>query len=113
MQSLRIYLENYAAGGVDRQEMLKRVAAWPLEETLHNPAHTLPTHQDNTADVLAAAVVNGQISEEDSRRVLRTPTAGTITTEPGRWSGCGCTGRSWTRRRLPARDFPAAARQCS
>ncbi|MET8298154.1 hypothetical protein ABZW02_29490 [Streptomyces sp. NPDC005180] len=72
MQPLRIYLESYAAGGVDRQEMLERVTAWPLEETLHDPAtHTLPTHQDNTADVLAAAVVNGQISEEDYTEILR------------------------------------------
>ncbi|MFF4330748.1 hypothetical protein [Streptomyces sp. NPDC001591] len=71
MQSLRIYLESYAAGDVDRQEMLERVAAWPLEETLHDPTHTLPTHQDNTADVLAAAVVNGQISEEDYTEILR------------------------------------------
>ncbi|MFJ3877164.1 hypothetical protein ACIPW5_06875 [Streptomyces sp. NPDC090077] len=71
MKSLRTYLHDYAAAGVDREEMLDRVAAWPLEETLHDPVHTLPTHQDNTADVLAAAVVNGQISEEDYTEILR------------------------------------------
>ncbi|MGW6874597.1 hypothetical protein ACWGHA_19915 [Streptomyces xanthophaeus] len=70
MQSLRTYLAKYAAGDVDRDEMLERVAAWPLDEPLHDPAHTLPTHQDNTTDVLAGAVVNGQITEEDYTEIL-------------------------------------------
>lgn len=71
MQSLRAYLATYAAGDVDREEMIARVAAWPLAETQHDPAHTLPTHQDNTTDVLAGALVNGQISEEDYTEILR------------------------------------------
>ncbi|WP_392892950.1 hypothetical protein [Streptomyces sp. LN699] len=71
MQSLRTYLAGYAAGDVDREEMLDKVAAWPLTETLHDPAHTLPNHQDNTTDVLAGALVNGQISEEEYAEILR------------------------------------------
>ncbi|MFE9387079.1 hypothetical protein ACFYMO_28220 [Streptomyces sp. NPDC007025] len=71
MTSLRDYLASYAAGDVSRDEMLTRAAAWPLQERDHDPAHTLPDHQDNTADVLSAAMLNGHISEEDYREILR------------------------------------------
>ncbi|MGW3200042.1 hypothetical protein ACWDBD_36855 [Streptomyces sp. NPDC001118] len=71
MTSLRSYLADYAAGRVGRDEMLATVAAWPLEERDIDPAHTLPDHQDNTADVLAAAVLNGQITDEDYQEILR------------------------------------------
>ncbi|GLX41133.1 hypothetical protein [Streptomyces sp. SPB4] len=71
MNSLRAYLSRYEAGELNRQEMLDTVAAWPLEEPVVDPAHTLPTHQDNTADVLAAALLNGQISEDDYQEIAR------------------------------------------
>ncbi|MFD7626344.1 hypothetical protein ACFV7Q_09885 [Streptomyces sp. NPDC059851] len=71
MNSLRAYLAKYAAGQVNREEMLDTVAAWPFEETVFHPTHTLPTHQDNTTDVLAAAVLNDQISEADYEEILR------------------------------------------
>jgi len=71
MQSLRAYLERYAAGEVTREEMLDRVAAWPLEERDLDPAHGLPDHQDNTGDVLGEAVLLDLISEDDYREILR------------------------------------------
>lgn len=70
MESLRAYLARYAAGDVGREEMVATVAAWPLQERDLDPAHTLPDHQDNTADVLAAAVLNGQVTEEDYREIV-------------------------------------------
>ncbi|MGW7342811.1 hypothetical protein [Streptomyces sp. NPDC054854] len=71
MASLRAYLVSYAEGGIARAEMIETVAAWPLEETDFNPAHTLPTHQDNTGDVLATALLNGQITEADYQEITR------------------------------------------
>ncbi|WP_055689105.1 hypothetical protein [Streptomyces prasinus] len=71
MDSLRSYLSEYAAGRHSREEMIATVAAWPLQERDLDPAHTLPDHQDNTTDVLAAAVLNGQLTEEDYREILR------------------------------------------
>lgn len=70
MESLRAYLARYAAGDVGREEMVATVAAWPLQERDLDPAHTLPDHQDNTADVLAAAVLNGRVTEEDYREIV-------------------------------------------
>lgn len=70
MASLRTYLAQYAAGDVSREDMLTTVASWPLEDRDQDLAHTLPDHQDNTADVLAQAVLNGQLTEEDYREIL-------------------------------------------
>ncbi|MFD5505001.1 hypothetical protein ACFWJS_35800 [Streptomyces sp. NPDC127061] len=70
MDSLREYLARYAAGGIEREEMIATVAAWPLQERDLDPAHTLPDHQDNTADVLTAAALNDQLTEEDYREIL-------------------------------------------
>ncbi|MET9607302.1 hypothetical protein ABZZ17_19835 [Streptomyces sp. NPDC006512] len=69
MMSLRAYLASYADGEVTRAEMIETVAAWPLEETDFDPAHTLPTHQDNTPDVLAIALLNGQIADADYQEI--------------------------------------------
>ena len=70
-RSLLAYLDSYAAGGIDREEMLATVSAWPLEERDWDLDHTLPDHQDNTADVIAGAVLNGQLTEEDYREIFR------------------------------------------
>jgi hypothetical protein len=70
MESLRAYLARYAAGGISREEMITTAADWPLQERDLDPAHTLPDHQDNTADVLAAALLNEQLTEEDYREIL-------------------------------------------
>ncbi|MFQ6199150.1 hypothetical protein [Streptomyces sp. NPDC000405] len=69
--SLRAYLKQYAAGSVSRDDMLAAVAAWPLEERELDLAHTLPDHQDNTADVISVALLNDQITEEDYREIWR------------------------------------------
>ncbi|MEV6672871.1 hypothetical protein [Streptomyces sp. NPDC051162] len=69
--SLRAYLEAYAAGQVDRETMLATVAAWPLEERDFDPAHTLPDHQDNTAEVISGAALLDQITDEDYREIFR------------------------------------------
>ncbi|MFF3264978.1 hypothetical protein ACFYWO_38175 [Streptomyces sp. NPDC002932] len=69
MESLRGYLAQYAAGAVEREDMISTVTAWPLQERNLDPGHTLPDHQDNTMDVLATAVLNGQLTEEDYREI--------------------------------------------
>ncbi|MEV4437889.1 hypothetical protein AB0K09_02550 [Streptomyces sp. NPDC049577] len=70
-QSLSEYLEEYGAGRIDREEMLATVAAWPLEEREWDMAHTLPTHQDNTADEISGALLEGILTEEDYREIWR------------------------------------------
>lgn len=69
--SLLAYFKDYAAGRIDREEMLTTVAVWPLEERDWDPAHTLPDHQDNIAEVISGAVLNDQITEEDYREIWR------------------------------------------
>ncbi|MEU9140787.1 hypothetical protein AB0D33_33325 [Streptomyces sp. NPDC048404] len=64
--SLRAYLGLYAAGFVEREEMIATVAAWPFEaEEGLDEGHPEPTHQDNTLSVLAAARLLGQVTRED------------------------------------------------
>ncbi|MFQ6199145.1 hypothetical protein [Streptomyces sp. NPDC000405] len=69
--SLRTYFKDYAAGRIGREDMLATVAAWELEEREWDLAHTLPDHQDNTAEVISGAVLNDQITEEDYREIWR------------------------------------------
>ncbi|MFD7626330.1 hypothetical protein ACFV7Q_09815 [Streptomyces sp. NPDC059851] len=51
--------------------MISTVAAWPFEEHDFDAAHTLPDHQDNTTDVVAGALLDGQITEEDYEEIFR------------------------------------------
>ncbi|GHG50196.1 hypothetical protein [Streptomyces griseocarneus] len=69
--SLRAYLDDYAAGRIGREEMLATVAAWELEEREWDLAHTMPDHQDNTAEVISGAVLNDRITEDDYREIWR------------------------------------------
>ncbi|MET9016895.1 hypothetical protein ABZX74_39465 [Streptomyces olivaceoviridis] len=71
MESLRAYLARYADGGISREEMIAAVAAWPMQDRVLDPGHTLPDHQDNTTDVLAAALLNQQLTEGDYEEILR------------------------------------------
>ncbi|MFJ3855369.1 hypothetical protein ACIPRL_04005 [Streptomyces sp. NPDC090085] len=63
--SLRAYLKSYAAGEIPREEMLDTVAAWDFEEDDWDPAHSEPTHQDNTFKVLSGAALLGDITDDD------------------------------------------------
>ncbi|MGW3154546.1 hypothetical protein [Streptomyces sp. NPDC001089] len=71
MESLRAYLTRYAAGGISRDEMIATAVSWPLQERDLDPAHPLPDHQDNTADVLASALLNGQLTEEEYGEIVK------------------------------------------
>ncbi|MFF3884634.1 hypothetical protein [Streptomyces sp. NPDC001914] len=70
--SLRAYLGLYAAGFVEREQMIATVAGWPFqpEEGL-DEGHPEPTHQDNTLSVLAAARLLGQVTREDVEEIQR------------------------------------------
>ncbi|MET8859251.1 hypothetical protein [Streptomyces sp. NPDC004579] len=50
--------------------MIATAASWPLQDRDLDPAHTLPDHQDNTADVLASALLNGQLTEEEYGEIV-------------------------------------------
>jgi hypothetical protein len=64
--SLRGYLQLYAAGFVDRDEMLTAVAAWSfIPEAELDEGHPEPTHQDNTLSVLSAARLLGHLTRAD------------------------------------------------
>ncbi|WP_329301158.1 hypothetical protein OG410_24485 [Streptomyces sp. NBC_00659] len=70
--SLRAYLGLYAAGFVEREQMITTVAAWPFEtEEGLDEGHPEPTHQDNTLSVLAAARLLGQVTREDVEEIQR------------------------------------------
>ncbi|MFB7248648.1 hypothetical protein CW362_06260 [Streptomyces populi] len=70
--SLRAYLGLYAAGFVEREQMIATVAAWPFEaEEGLDEGHPEPTHQDNTPSVLAAARLLGQVTREDVEEIQR------------------------------------------
>ena len=70
--SLRAYLGLYAAGFVEREQMIATVAAWPFEtEEGLDEGHPEPTHQDNTLSVLAAARLLGQVTREDVVEIQR------------------------------------------
>ncbi|GAA1511053.1 hypothetical protein [Kribbella lupini] len=66
--SLRGFLELYAAGFVDREEMLSAVASWPFEDEKTDPE---PQDQDNTLAVVSAARILGQLSREDIEEIQR------------------------------------------
>ncbi|MFJ8162154.1 hypothetical protein ACIRBY_14645 [Streptomyces sp. NPDC096136] len=63
--SLRDYIDRYAAGEIPRDEALAAIAAWDFEEEWFDPAHTAPTHQDNTVAVVAQARALGKLAPED------------------------------------------------
>ncbi|MFI0968316.1 hypothetical protein ACH4S8_44335 [Streptomyces sp. NPDC021080] len=70
--SLRAYLGLYAAGFVEREQMIATVAAWPfVAEEGQDEGHPEPTHQDNTLSVLAAARLLGQVTREDVAEIQR------------------------------------------
>lgn len=68
-RSLLAYLRDYAAGRIDREEMLDTVAAWPLTGTDGidgDPGDYVPDLEDNSTAVLSAAVTTfGWITEHD------------------------------------------------
>ncbi|WP_331727690.1 hypothetical protein [Streptomyces sp. NBC_00158] len=63
--SLREYIDRYAAGEIPRDEALATIAAWDFEEEWFDPAHTAPTHQDNTLAVVDQARGLGKLAPED------------------------------------------------
>lgn len=68
--SLRAYLGLYAAGFVEREEMLATVAAWPFEEEEGlDEGHPEPTHQDNTLSVVSTARLLGQLTRADLEEI--------------------------------------------
>jgi hypothetical protein len=70
--SLRAYLGLYAAGLVEREQLIATVASWPFEaEEEVDELHTEPTHQDNTMLVVAAARLLGQLTREDVEEIQR------------------------------------------
>ncbi|MDA5280011.1 hypothetical protein [Streptomyces sp. Isolate_45] len=64
-------LAGYAEGEIARAEMIETVASWPVEKSGFDPANTPPTHQDNTPDVLATALLNSRIAEADQQEINR------------------------------------------
>ncbi|TWD83183.1 hypothetical protein FB561_4342 [Kribbella amoyensis] len=69
--SLRGYLELYAAGFVEREEMLSAVAAWPFQQEDHDEGRIEPSHQDNTLSVVSGARLLGQLTREDVEEIQR------------------------------------------
>ncbi|MCX4539357.1 hypothetical protein [Streptomyces sp. NBC_01565] len=67
--SLRDYIDRYAAGEIPRGEALATIAAWDFEEEWFDPAHTAPTHQDNTLAVVHQARLLGQLTPEDVEEI--------------------------------------------
>ncbi|MEV7545817.1 hypothetical protein [Streptomyces sp. NPDC089915] len=63
--SLRDYIDRYAAGEIPRDEALAAIAAWEFEEEWFDPAHTAPTHQDNTLAVVNEARALGRLTPAD------------------------------------------------
>ncbi|MFD8142224.1 hypothetical protein [Streptomyces sp. NPDC059708] len=63
--SLRAYIDRYAAGEIPRDEALAAIAAWEFEEEWFDPAHTAPTHQDNTLAVVNEARALGRLTPAD------------------------------------------------
>ncbi|GAA0289369.1 hypothetical protein GCM10010302_29660 [Streptomyces polychromogenes] len=63
--SLRDYIDRYAAGEIPRDEALAAIAAWEFEEEWFDPAHTAPTHQDNTLAVVDQARALGRLTPAD------------------------------------------------
>ncbi|MEU9702698.1 hypothetical protein [Streptomyces sp. NPDC047981] len=63
--SLRDYIDRYAAGEIPRDEALATIAAWDFEEEWFDPAHTAPTHQDNTLAVVNQAWGLGRLTDAD------------------------------------------------
>ncbi|WP_067819960.1 hypothetical protein [Actinomadura kijaniata] len=69
--SLKDFLQRYADGQISREQMLDTIATWPLEDVEFVPGHDLPTHQDNTTEVLHEARLLRQITEEDYEEIWR------------------------------------------
>ncbi|MFK4084356.1 hypothetical protein ACI2LF_09630 [Kribbella sp. NPDC020789] len=70
--SLRGYLQFYADGFVDREEMLTTVAGWPfVAEAELDEGHPEPTHQDNTLSVVSEARLLGRLTREDVEEIQR------------------------------------------
>ncbi|MCX5077912.1 hypothetical protein ACWGCI_17260 [Streptomyces sp. NPDC054949] len=67
--SLRDYIDRYAAGEIPREEALATIAAWDYDEEWFDPAHTAPTHQDNTPAVLNQARGLGKLTAEDIEQI--------------------------------------------
>uniref|UniRef100_A0AAU2JQF8 Antitoxin VbhA domain-containing protein n=1 Tax=Streptomyces sp. NBC_00049 TaxID=2903617 RepID=A0AAU2JQF8_9ACTN len=63
--SLRDYIDRYAAGEIPRAEALATIAAWDFDEEWFDPAHTAPTHQDNTLAVINQGRGLGKLTAED------------------------------------------------
>lgn len=67
--SLRDYIDRYAAGEIPRDEALEAIAAWDFDEEWFDPAHTAPTHQDNTLAVVNQARGLGKLTAEDIEQI--------------------------------------------
>ncbi|MEU6312208.1 hypothetical protein [Streptomyces sp. NPDC047014] len=67
--SLREYIDRYAAGEIPRAEALAAIAGWDFEEEWFDPAHTAPTHQDNTLAVVDQARGLGKLTPQDMEEI--------------------------------------------
>ena len=75
-QSLLAYLRAYAAGEIEREQMIADVAAWPIhpaaEPPHDDPQDYVPDLDENSATVLSAAVtILGWLTEQDYREIVR------------------------------------------
>lgn len=74
-QSLLAYLRAYAAGEIERDQMIDTVAAWPLRDTdrsVGDPGDYVPDLDENSPAALSAAVtVFGWITEADYQQIAR------------------------------------------
>ncbi|MFE2527298.1 hypothetical protein ACFXEL_23965 [Streptomyces sp. NPDC059382] len=67
--SLRDYIDCHAAGETSREEAPATIAAWDYDEEWFDPAHTVPTHQDNTLSVVNQARGLGKPTAEDIEQI--------------------------------------------
>ena len=74
-QSLLAYLRAYAAGEIEREQMIADVAAWPIrptEPSQGDPLNYVPDLDENSATVLSAAVtIFGWLTEQDYQEIAR------------------------------------------
>ena len=74
-QSLLAYLRAYAAGEIEREQMIADVAAWPIRSTeppRYDPQDYVPDLDENSVTVLSAAVtIFGWLTEQDYQEIAR------------------------------------------
>ncbi|MFG3427280.1 hypothetical protein [Streptomyces californicus] len=69
--SLRAYLRRYAKGGIPREEMIATIAAWDVEEEIHDDLVIESTGQDNVFALVNGAALLGTITDDDLDEIVR------------------------------------------